>query len=49
MQRLDDCIGARPENKGLLTVSNHTSCMDDPLMWGKYILPARDTYIIKIN
>ncbi|GFO21780.1 tafazzin [Plakobranchus ocellatus] len=31
---LYDLIEKRPEGKGLLTVCNHTSCIDDPLMWG---------------
>lgn len=33
-QMLNDVLENRDEDKGLLTVSNHYSCMDDPLLWG---------------
>lgn len=31
---LHNAVEVRPANRGLVTVSNHSSCMDDPLMWG---------------
>ncbi|CAL1545152.1 unnamed protein product [Lymnaea stagnalis] len=31
---LQDVLVKRPKGRGLLTVSNHTSCLDDPLLWG---------------
>ncbi|XP_025108563.1 tafazzin-like isoform X1 [Pomacea canaliculata] len=31
---LHEAIASRPQNRGLVTVSNHTSCIDDPLLWG---------------
>ncbi|KAK7486720.1 hypothetical protein BaRGS_00022004 [Batillaria attramentaria] len=33
-QMLTDTVESRPPDRGLVTVSNHSSCMDDPLMWG---------------
>lgn len=29
-------IEDRPSNQGLVTVSNHYSCIDEPLLWGEY-------------
>ncbi|XP_059171780.1 tafazzin-like [Physella acuta] len=31
---LHKVLDERPKGQGLLTVSNHKSCLDDPLMWG---------------
>ncbi|XP_031551042.1 tafazzin-like [Actinia tenebrosa] len=31
---LDQCTADRPDGVPLVTVSNHYSCLDDPLMWG---------------
>jgi monolysocardiolipin acyltransferase len=40
LQNLDDALEkARTENRGLLTVMNHMSVVDDPFMWG--LLPWR--------
>ncbi|XP_034651693.1 tafazzin homolog isoform X2 [Drosophila subobscura] len=36
---LVDLISKRPKGVGLLTVSNHYSCLDDPCLWG--MLPLR--------
>ncbi|KAH9512712.1 hypothetical protein Btru_037997 [Bulinus truncatus] len=33
-ETLNKAFVQRPSCQGLLTVSNHTSCMDDPLLWG---------------
>ncbi|XP_052090592.1 tafazzin-like isoform X3 [Mytilus californianus] len=33
-ERLYKCLYDREEKRGLVTVSNHDSCMDDPLLWG---------------
>lgn len=33
---LHEAIASRPQNRGLVTVSNHTSCIDDPLLWGEH-------------
>ncbi|RUS87968.1 hypothetical protein EGW08_004246, partial [Elysia chlorotica] len=33
-ETLYNMIERRPKGQGLLTVCNHTSCMDDPLIWG---------------
>ena len=35
-QEFLDVVEYREKNRGLLTVSNHYSCIDDPVMWGKY-------------
>ncbi|CAE1294855.1 TAZ [Acanthosepion pharaonis] len=39
-------IEDRPSNQGLVTVSNHYSCIDEPLLWGilkwKYLIGARN-------
>lgn len=42
LPRLLEAIHKRPVGKPLLTVSNHTSTVDDPLMWG--ILPWRTLF-----
>uniref|UniRef100_A0A0B6ZMR1 Tafazzin family protein n=1 Tax=Arion vulgaris TaxID=1028688 RepID=A0A0B6ZMR1_9EUPU len=31
---LQDLLDKRPKDQGLLTVSNHKSCIDDPMIWG---------------
>ncbi|CAG5114928.1 unnamed protein product [Candidula unifasciata] len=31
---LHNLVENRPNDRGLLTVSNHSSCVDDPLVWG---------------
>ncbi|KAL5013298.1 hypothetical protein ScPMuIL_007568 [Solemya velum] len=33
-EQLDDALELRSHDKGLLTVCNHHSCLDDPLLWG---------------
>lgn len=33
-ERLFDAIDKRPQHVPLLTVSNHHSCLDDPVLWG---------------
>ena len=35
-EKLWEIVEQRPKGIPLLTISNHYSCMDDPLMWGKY-------------
>ena len=35
-QTLTKAVELRPADRGLVTISNHTSCIDDPLMWGRY-------------
>ena len=29
-------IQQRPQGQPLVTVSNHASCLDDPVIWSKY-------------
>ena len=31
-------IEKRPSKKGLVTVSNHYSCLDDPCIWSKFFI-----------
>lgn len=31
---LKDAVELRPAGRGLITICNHTSCIDDPLLWG---------------
>ncbi len=40
MGRLISAIHDRPKGKPLVTVSNHSSCIDDPVIWGetKFVL-----------
>lgn len=33
-QTLKNAVELREAGRGLVTISNHTSCLDDPLMWG---------------
>lgn len=35
---LDDFITKREKGRGLITVSNHDSCLDEPILWGENIL-----------
>ncbi|THZ85652.1 hypothetical protein D6C84_03146 [Aureobasidium pullulans] len=39
MRLLDERADVKGRTKGLITVSNHTSVMDDPILWG--VLPYR--------
>lgn len=39
LERLKKVVWERPSGQPLVTVSNHTSCIDDPLMWG--LLPTK--------
>lgn len=42
---LVDLLNKRPQGQGLLTISNHVSCIDDPLIWAhletKYFTPQK--------
>ncbi len=31
---LHAAVGERPKDQPLITVSNHRSCIDDPVLWG---------------
>lgn len=33
---LHEAVAKRPSGTPLVTVSNHTSCLDDPVIWGTY-------------
>ena len=33
---LHEVVVKRPSGTPLVTVSNHTSCLDDPVIWGMY-------------
>ncbi|CAI9734106.1 tafazzin-like isoform X1 [Octopus vulgaris] len=43
---LYDAIEKRPVNQGLVTVSNHYSCIDEPVLWGilkwRYLIGGRN-------
>jgi len=34
-ERLLQSVYHRDRDRGLVTISNHESCIDDPLLWGK--------------
>ncbi len=38
-EQLYSIMTKREKERGVITVSNHPSCLDDPLLWG--VLPAR--------
>jgi len=46
---LVDLLNKRPQGQGLLTVSNHCSCIDDPLIWAhleaRYYTPKRMRHV----
>jgi len=31
---LHEAVEKRPKDQALVTVSNHCSCIDDPVLWG---------------
>lgn len=33
-ETLVKALEARPKGRGIITISNHASCIDDPLIWG---------------
>ena len=35
--RLLRAVVDRPEGTPLITISNHRSCVDDPLVWGEWV------------
>ena len=37
-ETLDFYVRKRDKTKPLITVTNHASCLDDPVLWGKMIL-----------
>ena len=34
LEALHAAVADRPKNQPLVTIANHTSCVDDPLIWG---------------
>ncbi|CAG2192183.1 TAZ [Mytilus edulis] len=53
-ERLYKCLYDREEKRGLVTVSNHDSCMDDPMLWGclkwrNTVQPAKVRWITAAN
>ena len=37
IEKLMNALDNRPSNVPLITVANHISCMDEPLLWGKTV------------